>query len=166
MGGSRILIVEDDGIIGRHIENTLQKLGYQVLDVVSTGDRAIKISSEEHPDLVLMDINLDGELDGVDAAGPIYGRFEIPVVYLTALADNDTLQRAKITDPFGYILKPFEERSLFSTIEMALRKKRVEQAEVEQRALAEAVRDTAAVLTSTLDLNEVFDRILTNIGRG
>jgi diguanylate cyclase (GGDEF)-like protein len=165
MGGSRILIVEDDGIIGRHIQNTLQKLGYQVLDVVFSGDTAIKISAEEHPDLVLMDINLEGELDGVDAAGQIYGRLGIPVVYLTAFADNDILQRAKITDPFGYILKPFEERSLHSTIEMALRKKESEKVADEQRALAEALRDTAAVLTSTLDLNEVFDRIMTNIGR-
>ena len=151
MGGSRILIVEDDGVIGRYIQNILQKLGYQVLDVVSSGDEAIQISSKEHPDLVLMDIILEGDLDGVDAAGQIYRRFDIPVVYVTAFADNDTLQRAKITDPFGYILKPFEERNLHATIEIALQKHQLEQ------RLRESEERYSAIVEQSADGIVLFD---------
>lgn len=290
MASSKILIVEDEAITGHHLQNSLVKLGYTVLDVCPTGEEAFELVKKTPPDLVLMDIHLAGDWDGIQTSEKIRQTIDIPVVYLTAYADPQTLERAKITGPFGYLLKPFDERTLPTTVEMALHKHSLErelrqseerfrtlvenqaeglvivkpdgefifanpaagklfgvtvteligmrtkdfslpeyeeildkimdgcrnnqrstveikitrtdmaerlvqvfaspwfgesgridgafcilrditearlihQAEREQRALAEALRDTAAVLTSTLDMNEVFDRILENVGR-
>ena len=89
--------------------------------------RPSKRQKRTRPDLVLMDIMLEGDMDGVEAAGQIHERFRIPVVYLTAYADDDTLRRAKITEPFGYLLKPFNESELHTTIEIALYKHRVDE---------------------------------------
>ena len=122
-----ILVVEDDGIIGQHLQNTLKKLGYGVLGVINNGLDAIQAAADGHPDLILMDIVLEGEMTGVEAADQIGKVSDIPVVYLTAYADNEILQQAKITNPFGYLLKPFEERNLHATIEIALQKHRLEQ---------------------------------------
>ena len=289
MPHAKILIVEDDAIISRHIQAILNKNGYQICGIVPSGSEAVRIAGEETPELIIMDIQLEGTMDGVEAAQKIQSAQDIPIIYLTAFADRQTLQRAKITDPFGYVLKPFEERTLVTNIEMALNKhslekrlreseelfrtlvenqgeglgivdpegffifanpametiigvtqgelvgqsfyqfiapefqdkerseaqksrsgqksvyeldiirpdgerrcisinatpwskdgiysgifgisqdvterKRVETAEKEQRALAEALRDSAAVLNSTLALDEVLDRILSNVGR-
>ena len=126
MTNAQILIVEDEGIIAKDIQNTLESLGYAVPAIASSGEEAIKKTAETLPDLVLMDIVLEGHMDGVEAAEQIRDRFDIPVVYLTAYADNKTLQRAKITEPYGYILKPFSERELYTTIEMALYKHKME----------------------------------------
>ena len=126
MANAQILVVEDEGIIAKDIQNTLESLGYAVPAIASSGEEAIKKATETLPDLVLMDIVLTGHMDGVEAAGQIRDRFDIPVVYLTAYADNKTLQRAKITEPYGYILKPFSERELYTTIEMALYKHKME----------------------------------------
>ena len=126
MSNPRILVVEDEGIIAKDIQNTLNRSGYSVIAVVSSGEEAIEKAMEAHPDLVLMDIVLEGNMDGVKAAEHIRDRFNIPVVYLTAYSDDKTLQRAKITEPFGYILKPFQERELYTTIEMALYKHNME----------------------------------------
>ena len=126
MSNSRILIVEDEGIIAKDIKNTLSLLGYSVIALASSGEEAIKKTMETHPDLVLMDIVLEGDMDGVEAAEQIRDRFDIPVVYLTAYSDDRTLQRAKITEPFGYILKPFQERELYTAIEMAIYKHKME----------------------------------------
>jgi PAS domain S-box-containing protein len=122
MANAQILIVEDEGIIAKDIQNTLIRLGYTVTAVASSGEEAIEKTAETAPDLVLMDIVLEGYMDGVEAAEQIRNRFDIPVIYLTAHADNGTLQRAKITEPYGYILKPFHERELHITIEIALYK--------------------------------------------
>jgi PAS domain S-box-containing protein len=122
MANSRILVVEDEGIIAKDIQSTLNRSGYSVIAIASSGEEAIKKAMETHPDLVLMDIVLQGDMDGVAAAEKIRDRFDIPVVYLTAYSDDTTLQRAKITEPYGYILKPFQERELYTTIEMALYK--------------------------------------------
>ena len=122
MSSSRILIVEDEGIIAKDIQNTLNRSGYSVIGIASSGEEAIKKAMEIHPDIVLMDIVLEGAMDGVEAAEYIRDYFDIPVVYLTAYSDDTTLQRAKITEPFGYILKPFQERELYTTIEMAIYK--------------------------------------------
>jgi PAS domain S-box-containing protein len=122
MSNSRILIVEDEGIIAKDIQSTLNRLGYSVIGIASSGEEAIKKAMEIHPDIVLMDIVLEGAMDGVEAAEYIHDHFDIPVVYLTAYSDDTTLQRAKITEPFGYILKPFHEKELYTTIEMALYK--------------------------------------------
>jgi diguanylate cyclase (GGDEF)-like protein len=160
-----ILVVEDDAIIGLHIQAILQKNGFDICAVVTSGKDAIQYALETRPELILMDIQLEGPLDGINTAETIHASYSVPIIYLTAFADNQTLQRAKITDPFGYVLKPFEERGLITNIEMALNKHRLETAEREQRALAEALRDTAAALTSSLALDVVLDRILSNVGR-
>ncbi len=126
MANTQILIVEDEGIVAKDIENTLKKLGYAVPAIAFSGEEAIKKAAETLPDLVLMDIVLEGDMDGVEAAEQIRDRFDIPVVYLTAYANDKTLQRAKVTGPYGYILKPFEERELHTGIEIALYKHEME----------------------------------------
>ena len=120
MANTQILVVEDEGIVGRDIQKTLQSLGYDVPAIASTGKAAIQKAEENRPDLVLMDIVLKGEIDGIEAAEQIRSRINIPVVYLTAYTGDKTLERAKITEPFGYIVKPFEDRELKTAIEMAL----------------------------------------------
>ncbi len=116
----QILVVEDEQIVANDIKMILQRLGYVVSGMASSGEDAIKKAEEINPDLVLMDIVLEGKMDGVEAASLIRYRFDIPVVYLTAYSDKKTLERAKVTEPFGYILKPFKDRDLYTTIEMAL----------------------------------------------
>ncbi|HBX22169.1 MAG TPA: hybrid sensor histidine kinase/response regulator [Desulfotomaculum sp.] len=126
MSGARILIVEDEGIEALDLQYRLQGLGYCVPDIAFTGEEAVKKAEEISPDLVLMDIMLPGEIDGVAAAEQINARFDIPIIYLTAYADKNTLQRAKITEPYGYIVKPFKERELHIAIDMALYKHKME----------------------------------------
>jgi two-component system cell cycle sensor histidine kinase/response regulator CckA len=116
----KILIVEDEGIVAKDLENTLRTMGYEVVGPVSSGEEAIQRAGEAGPDLVLMDIVLKGAMDGAEAADQIRRRWDIPVIYLTAYADERTLERAKISEPYGYLLKPFQERELKSTIEVAL----------------------------------------------
>ena len=122
MKKKQILVVEDERIVAEGIKMSLQELGYTVSGVVSSGEEAIIKVEENNVDLVLMDITLYGEMNGIEAAAIIRSRFNIPFVYLTAHSDDETLERAKITGPFGYILKPFEDRDIHSTIEMALSK--------------------------------------------
>jgi len=122
-----IMVVEDERIIAEDLRHWLLALGYTVGAQVTTGREAVRRCETMRPDLVLMDILLPGEIDGVQAAQEIRDRFDIPVVYVTASSDDATLARAKSTEPFGYILKPFDERSLYSTIEMALYKHQAEQ---------------------------------------
>ncbi|MGD2092424.1 MAG: response regulator [Candidatus Aminicenantes bacterium] len=122
----KIMIVEDELIVARSIENHLRKIGYEVVFITDSGERAIARAAEAKLDLVLMDIKLAGEIDGVEAARQIHDRYNIPVVYLTAYADDETLQRAKVTAPFGYIIKPFEPKKLHTTIEIALYKNNME----------------------------------------
>ena len=120
-----ILIAEDENIIAKDISKTLERLGYKVLGAVRNGEDIIAGTKNLKPDLVLMDIMLEGEMTGIEAAEKIMSSFDVPVIYLTALADNETLQRAKITEPFGYVLKPFDERILHSSIEMGLYKHQI-----------------------------------------
>lgn len=126
MAKARILVVEDNRIIADDIQNGLNNLGYVISSVASSGEEAVKKIKTDKPDLVLMDIILEGEIDGIEAAGQIRSLFDIPVVFLTAYADKKILERAKVTEPFGYIIKPFEDRELHSGIEIALYKHRVE----------------------------------------
>ncbi len=120
MEKAKILIVEDERIIGEDLKRTLINLGYEVIKIAQTGEEALENLIENFPDVVLMDINLAGELSGIDTAARIKQDFDLPVIYVTAYADKNTLQKAKITEPYGYILKPFEERELNAAIEMAL----------------------------------------------
>jgi two-component system, response regulator PdtaR len=122
----KILVVEDEGIVLLHIKRTLESLGYIVMGMAASGEDAIMRAMSDRPDLVLMDIILKGEVDGIDAAEKIRRLFHIPVIYLTAHADEATLQRAKITEPFGYIVKPFRDRDLHIAIQFALYKAKME----------------------------------------
>jgi PAS domain S-box-containing protein len=126
MEKTRVLIVEDERIAAEDLKISLENLGYDITASVSTGEEAIIKAVEEKPDLVLMDIKLQGKLDGIEAAKKLRSRIELPVVYLTAHSDEKTLRRAKITEPFGYIIKPFENRELNIVIEMAIYKWRME----------------------------------------
>jgi CheY-like chemotaxis protein len=120
MAKAQILVVEDDNITVMELRDRLQSLGYAVSGVASYGEEAIVKAGEVRPDLVLMDIRLKGDMDGIEAAEEIVARFDIPVVYLTALADENTLQQAELTRHCGYVGKPFDERELRAAIETAL----------------------------------------------
>jgi two-component system, response regulator PdtaR len=122
----KILVVEDDSIISLTIQGRLKTFGYDVVGKATTGEDAIKKVKELQPDLVLMDIHLKGPMDGIQAAETIYGFYNIPVIYLTAFSDEKTLERAQKTSPFGYIVKPFSDDSLRTTIKMALLKVKTE----------------------------------------
>jgi PAS domain S-box-containing protein len=124
---ARLLIVEDEGIVALNIQTRLEGLGYNVVASISSGEEAIEVAGETRPDLILMDIKLDGKVDGIEAAAEIRRLFQLPVVYLTAYTNDETLNRAKLTEPYGYILKPFEARDLCTTIEVALYKYQMEQ---------------------------------------
>ena len=141
MAGERILIVEDEGLVAEEIRSRLSKMGYVPVGVAHTGGDAVSRSEELHPDLVLMDIRLNGDMDGIEAAEHIQAKLGIPVLYLTAYTDEDTIQRAKLTYPFGYIIKPIEERELHVTIEIALYRHRVDQ---EREKLIAELRDALA----------------------
>jgi putative nucleotidyltransferase with HDIG domain len=117
-----IIVVEDEAVVALDIRNRLKRLGYEVAGVCSTGEDAVGMAGALKPDLILMDIMLAGEMDGIEAAGIIKENLGIPVIYLTAYADGQTLARAKVTNPFGYVIKPFEDRELQTTIEMAIYK--------------------------------------------
>ncbi len=120
MEKKKILIVEDERIVAEDIKTKLEYVGYAVAGITSSGDESIIKVKKLQPDLVLMDIVLDRKMDGIEAAEQILSRFNIPVVYVTAYSDEKTLKKAKVTEPFGFIIKPFEAQDLFTAIEMAL----------------------------------------------
>ncbi|HEY9621148.1 MAG TPA: ATP-binding protein [Crinalium sp.] len=124
---NRILIVEDEQVIAINLRESLEGLGYIVPAIASTAEKAIEKAIEHRPNLVLMDIRLKGEMDGIEAAEQIWNRLQIPVIYVTGHSDQSTLERAKITAPFGYILKPIREKELYITIETALQRYEREQ---------------------------------------
>jgi AmiR/NasT family two-component response regulator len=123
----RILVVEDEALIAEEIEDRLSRLGFQVVGLADTAAKAIHLTEQTRPGLVLMDIRLKGEPDGIAAAAAITERLNVPVVFLTAHADEPTLQRAKATGPFGYVLKPFHERDLVVAVEVAIHRHALEQ---------------------------------------
>ena len=126
MPKKEILIVEDERIVAEDIKNSLQNIGYTVIGIASSGEEAIEKVKKGHPDLVMMDIKLNGDMDGIESASHILSHTDIPIVYLTAHTDEKTLERAKITEPFGYVAKPFETEDLRIAIEMAFYKWRTE----------------------------------------
>ena len=126
MNSIKILVVEDEIIVAEDIAGRLKKLGYSVTATVASGEEALEKVAENQPDLVLMDIVLKGEMDGVTAAEKIRSQVNVPTIFLTAYADDKTLQRAKLTDPFGYIIKPFQQNDLRVAIEIALHRHEIE----------------------------------------
>jgi diguanylate cyclase (GGDEF)-like protein/PAS domain S-box-containing protein len=138
---AKILLVEDERVVAKDLQRKLESLGYTVMAPASTGEAAIGEAARDRPDVVVMDIRLEGKMDGVEAAGRIRSLYDIPIVYLTAYADDATLQRAKESEPFGYVGKPFELRELSTTIELALYKhsleRKVKESEARYRLLYE-----------------------------
>jgi PAS domain S-box-containing protein len=160
MARFNILIVEDEAIVARDLQNRLEAMGYVVPARASTGMEAIRNAEETHPDLVLMDIVLRGKIDGVEAARRISDHFDIPVIFLTAYSDEETVQRAKIIEPYGYIVKPFDDRQLQTNIEIAIYKhgaeKALRESEERFRRLAEATFEGIMVHDKgvALDMND------------
>jgi PAS domain S-box-containing protein len=154
----KILIVEDEAIIAMEIENQLQSLGYEITSIVDTGEKAIKKAEEDKPDIILMDIRIKGEMDGIDTAHAIRSQFGIPVIFSTAYLDEDRIERTKITMPFGYVLKPIQERDLRVTTEMALYVAKVdkERRKVESR-LIESEKQRRAWLENSPDCTKIVD---------
>lgn len=128
MEAARILIVEDERIISLDLKHRLESLGHTVVGIVSSAEEAIVATESLQPDVVLMDIMLSGEMDGIEAAQKIHQSHSIPIVFVTANADEETLARVKVAQPAGYILKPFQERELYSIIDIAIYKNQVDQA--------------------------------------
>lgn len=112
MVNSNILIVEDDFIVAIDLKQHLEKMGYNVLDITDNGKDAIHQTEEKHPDLILMDISLKGDMDGIDAAKQIHDLYDVPLIYLTGYFDDKTFKRANMAEPCGYIVKPFEDREI------------------------------------------------------
>ncbi len=120
------MVTEDERIIAMDIQHSLEDFGYEVTAMASTGEDAIGLAEETTPALILMDIVLRGEMSGIEAADAIYTRFNIPVIYLSAYVDDVKLERAKLTRPFGYLVKPFKEKELKTAIETALYRHQLE----------------------------------------
>lgn len=162
----RILIVEDERIIAEDLRVTLESFGYEVIDIISSGEKAIKKAGETLPDLILMDIVLEGEMRGSEAAEIIHRKYNTPIIFLTAYADENTLQMAKASEPYGYLIKPFEERELQATIEMFFYKinleKKLESSELRLRSLFEKAHDGIIIIDEQkhiIEINKVAIRI-------
>jgi two-component system response regulator LytT len=121
-----ILVTEDESIVRKDIERSLKKLGYNVVGSADTGEKAVELAITLKPDIALMDIFLKGEMTGIEAAERIKKEIDIPIIFLTAYADESTLAKAKVTEPHGYILKPFKEIDIHTSIEMAIHKHKKE----------------------------------------
>jgi PAS domain S-box-containing protein len=126
MNPARVMIVEDDRVVARDIRTQVSRMGHSVVGVTGSGEEAVTLAAAQQPDLVLMDIRLDGEMDGIEAAQRIRSKNRIPVVFLTAYGNEQIMRRASLTEPFGYLLKPFEEPQMRTVIQMALYKREAE----------------------------------------
>ncbi len=135
MAQTNVLVVEDESIVSKDIQMSLKKLGYNVVGAASTGENAVAMALEAKPDIILMDIMLKGEMNGIEAATRIRAEANIPVIFLTAYADESTLSKAKVTQPYGYIIKPFKEIDIHTSIEMALYKHKKEAEVLKERDL-------------------------------
>ncbi len=145
MSKARIMIVEDEWTIAEEIKMVLESFEYTVTSMSSSGEEAIQNAEKDKPDLVLMDIVLEGEMDGIQAANEIRSRFNTPIIFLTAYTDEKILERASITGPFGYIVKPFVNEDLKISIEIALYKYRIEK---ERKRLIEELQGALPKITS------------------
>ncbi len=135
MAQTNVLVVEDESIVSKDIQHSLKKLGYNVVGAANNGESAVSLALEHRPDIILMDIMLKGEMNGIEAADAIRKETNIPVIFLTAYADESTLAKAKVTQPYGYIIKPFKEIDIHTSIEMALYKHKKEAEVLKERDL-------------------------------
>jgi CheY-like chemotaxis protein len=133
--GTRILIVEDEAIVALHLRQELTKLGYEMAGIATTGEQALKMIEEVFPDVILMDIHIQGEMDGIETVKRIPRYLHIPVIYVTAYSEDSTLKRASDTRPYGYLIKPFLDRELHATIKMAIERSRADEAVRENESL-------------------------------
>jgi PAS domain S-box-containing protein len=154
MTKKRILVVEDEPVLAKGVQRLLTRSGYDVLGPLREGEEAVQYAKDFAPDLALMDITLQGRMDGIEAAEKIRSLREIPVIYLTARSDQHTLDRAKVTEPHGYLLKPFSERELFVTVEMALYKAEMEGRVKESQQRYRSLFENCPVALFELDLSE------------
>ncbi|HKQ13762.1 MAG TPA: diguanylate cyclase [Steroidobacteraceae bacterium] len=150
-----ILLVEDEGLIARDLEDTLTRLGYRVSGIASEGTEAIEMARELHPQLVVMDVSLRGDVDGIEAACAIQEDAPVPVIFLTGHSDTETLQRAVMTGPLGYLIKPFQEDDLRAAIEVAIHKHR---ADIERRQREEYLRRSAENRSLLDELTQLRNR--------
>jgi diguanylate cyclase (GGDEF)-like protein/PAS domain S-box-containing protein len=158
MNNERILIVEDEKIIALDLQRRLERFGYSVVGMASDGAEAVALAKERGPDIILMDIMLAGGIDGIEAARQIRDRYAIPVIFLTAYTDEKTLERAKEVEPFGYILKPFKERELYTTIDIALYKNSIDKKLRKQERLFSAILHSIndGIIATDMDLTVSF----------
>ena len=173
MARAHILVVEDENIVALEIADQLRRLDYAVAGQAASGEEAVGRAAAARPDLVLMDIRLKGGMDGIEAAEQIRATMDIPVIYLTAYADEETLGRAKLTEPSGYLVKPFEAQVLHTTIDMALYKHRMDRRLREnERWLATTLRSIGeAVIVTDLYgrvefMNPVAEALVGSLGEG
>jgi PAS domain S-box-containing protein len=159
MNPARILVVEDEFIVAKEIEMRLTAMGYQVAASALKADEALKLAEQHRPDLVLMDIRLQGEMDGITVAEKIRERFHLPVIFLTAYSEDTTLERAKLAEPYGYILKPFEERELKSAIEIALYKHRAEHEILRMNRLFDVLSQANQAIVRAHSRDDLLDEI-------
>ncbi len=145
MDTATIMIVEDNTTVAEDARDCLESLGYGVTSIVASGEEAIATAEKEQPDAILMDIKLRGDMDGIEAAEQIHGRFGIPVLFLSAYSDSDLLGRAKKAGSFGYLVKPFEERELYAMLEMTLYKARADKERREMESRLARSRKMAAI---------------------
>jgi len=155
----KVLIVEDESIIAMELENHVRRMGYDVIGPVATGDAALENVGDYQPDIVLMDIRIQGDKDGIETAEAIRSRFKTPVIYLTAHADQRTIQRAKVTEPLGYLVKPLREHELRAAITVALHKHKMNEALEQQRSdfLAMLTHDIKNPLHLVLGYADLLD---------
>ena len=152
MTEARIVVVEDEAIVAMDLRAKLEDLGHSVLATCHSGEEAVRLVHQVLPDLVLMDIRLSGEMDGIQAAGQLWESLGIPVVFLTAYADETTLDRAKLTEPLGYLLKPVDHKALQTVVGLALYKHRVDQElRANQKWLAAVLKSVSEAVVTTDD---------------
>jgi len=159
MANHKILIVEDEAIVAMQIEDALKGMGYEVVGVASRGNDAIRIAKDTWPDLILMDIRLDGPMDGIEVANRISMYYDIPVIFLTAYSDDATVSRAIKTRSYGFLIKPFNERELYSNIELAISKHKCSQ----KCCMEETIMDSTISLVQDAVISTGADGVIRRI---